>query len=458
MVSRFRLSFYDQGVYMAISQALYTGVTGLAANSDGMSVIANNIANANAKGFKRDRAEFEDLLSMDLTSGAGPTQIGRGARLRNVKTIHTQGGLKVTDNLTDIAIQGTGFFVVSNPDTEVQESAGKFYTRAGSLSFDKDGYLSDGIGGRIQGYLADSGGTLSSRLDDVRIQTNNIPPKQTEVVNFNLQLDSRAEIMGDDIPWDPQNPEKTSNFNTTVSIFDSKGRAHQLTTFFRKTSADNENGSEWEWYAMVDGKELEERSDLPLEEVGKGTVKFNKHGFLLEENQDYFDVTWDNGSFPNQEVVLDFGTNVGDEDGNGINSSTSIAADSVTVFHQQDGFEAGNLQSLRIDQDGEIYGVFTNGLERKLAAIALATFENNDGLQKAGKNMFYSTVESGPAKIGLPQTLGRGSLYASSLEESNVDLANEFVNMIMTQRLFQANSRSITTTDTMIEEVVNLKR
>jgi flagellar hook protein FlgE len=209
---------------------------------------------------------------------------------------------------------------------------------------------------------------------------------------------------------------------------------------------------------MVDGKELQEKGDSVLEEVGKGTVKFNKHGFLLEENQEYFDVTWDNGSFPNQEVTLDFGKNVGDEEGNGVNSSTSIAADSVTVFHQQDGFEAGNLQSLRIDQDGEVYGVFTNGLERKLAAIALATFENNDGLQKAGKNMFYSTVESGPAKIGLPQTLGRGSLYASSLEESNVDLANEFVNMIMTQRLFQANSRSITTTDTMIEEVVNLKR
>ena len=180
--------------------------------------------------FKRDRAEFEDLLSMDLTSGAGPTQIGRGARLRNVKTIHTQGGLKVTDNLTDIAIQGTGFFVVSNPDTEVQESAGKFYTRAGSLSFDKDdtAMVFRWMNSRVPLILS---GTLSSRLDDVRIQTNNIPPKQTGEVNFNLQLDSRAETKGDDIPCDPQNPEKTSNFNTTVSIFDSEGRAHQLTTF-----------------------------------------------------------------------------------------------------------------------------------------------------------------------------------------------------------------------------------
>jgi flagellar hook protein FlgE len=460
MVIRLLFKLFYQGDNMAISQALYTGVTGLSVNSDGMSVIANNIANANAKGFKRDRAEFEDLLSMDMSSGAGPTQIGRGSRLRNVRTIHTQGGLKVTDNLTDLAIQGTGFFVVSNPDTEVQESAGKFFTRVGSLSFDKEGYLSDGIGGRIQGYLSDTDGELSSRLTDVRIQTNNIPPKATQELQLNIQLDSRSEIMSDeDTPWDPKDPQKTSNFNTTVSIFDSQGTAHQLTTYFRKMSADNEEGSEWQWIAMVDGKEIKDPPEgQEFAEIGRGSVKFDKYGFLLEENQEEFKVTWNNGSFPDQEMVMDFGTNIGDEEGNGINSSTSIAANSITVYHQQNGFEAGNLQSLRIDQNGEVFGVFTNGLERKLAAIALATFENVDGLEKAGKNMFYSTVDSGPPKIGMPQTLGRGSLYASTLEESNVDLANEFVNMIMTQRLFQANSRSITTTDTMIEEVVNLKR
>ena len=247
----------------------------------------------------------------------------------------------------------------------------------------------------------------------------------------------------------PSKPRKTSNFNTTVSVFDSKGAAHQLTTYFRKVSADNENGSVWEWRAMVDGKELQDPPEgEKLVEVGNGTVSFNRYGFLQEEVTENFDVTWNNGSFENQVIEYDFGTNVGDEEGNGINSSTSIAAESITVFHQQDGFESGNLQSLRIDQDGGIFGLFTNGLERKLAAIALATFENMDGLEKAGKNMFYSTNKSGPAKIGLPQTLGRGSLYASSLEESNVDLAGEFVDMIMTQRLFQANSRSITTTVT----------
>src|SRR5688500_1694081 len=165
---------------MAISQSLYTGVTGLSVNSDGMAVVANNIANANAKGFKRDRAEFEDMLAMDLSTGAGAAQIGRGARLKDVRTIHSQGGLAVTDNLTDLAVQGMGFFVVSNNNTEIQESAGKFYTRVGSFVFDKDGYLADSAGGRVQGYMANEQGHVSTRLSDVRVETNSTPPQATK--------------------------------------------------------------------------------------------------------------------------------------------------------------------------------------------------------------------------------------------------------------------------------------
>jgi flagellar hook protein FlgE len=139
-------------------------------------------------------------------------------------------------------------------------------------------------------------------------------------------------------------------------------------------------------------------------------------------------------------------------------STTAIASKSGTNYHTQDGFESGNIKSIRIDLDGSVRGVYTNGIQRHLGTLAMATFENQDGLMKAGRNLFYSTLNSGPAKIGVPQSGTRGSIYASTLEESNVDLAGEFVNMILTQRAFQANSRSITTTDTMIEEVINLKR
>ncbi len=442
---------------MGISQALYTGVTGLAVNSDGMAVIANNIANANAKGFKRDRAEFEDLLSVDLNSANGPAQIGRGSRLRDVKTIFSQGSLKVTDSLTDLAIQGNGFFVVQNDGAEVRESSGRYYTRVGSLQFDKDGFLSDGQGGKIQGYVADASGDLTSRLADVRIQTANLPPKATDVVNFNLQLDSRSPLLKDK-EFDITSPIKSSNYNTSITVYDSQGTAHNVTVFFRKMSTDNETGTNWEWRAVADSKDLKNPSGNDLTEIGKGEVEFDKNGFLSAEKPIDFSVTWNNGSIANQSINFDFGVNNTVEQGNGINASTSIAAESSTIFHQQSGYEAGNLQSLEITQSGTVEGLYTNGLRRKLAGVALATFENKDALQKGGRNLFTSTVKSGPAKIGLPQSGGRGSLFASSLEESNVDLASEFVDMILTQRLFQANSRSITTTDTMIEEVVNLKR
>ncbi|MCX6124335.1 MAG: flagellar hook protein FlgE [Proteobacteria bacterium] len=443
---------------MPISQALYTGVTGLSVMSDGMSVVANNIANANAKGFKKDRAEFEDMLSSDLSTGSGSGQVGRGARMRAVRTIHTQGGIAVTDNLTDLAIQGQGFFVLNNPNTEVQESAGKFYTRVGSFVFDKDGYLSDPSGGRVMGYMSNKSGNLSSRLQDVRIETNSIPPKKTDVVTLDVNLDARMKPIEGEFSLD--NPDKTTNFNTTINVFDSHGRSHAMTVFYKRQLGEEGQGPAWKWYATVDSKDVTNpEGDAEYALAASGTAKFNNKGLLeVEEYDDLPGVNFVDGAEPDQKLKIDFGRNVGEEKGNGLNTSRSISAKSVTNYHAQDGYEAGNIKSLRIELDGTIRGVYTNGVQRQLGAVALATFENQDAMLKAGRNLFYATLDSGPAKVGLAQSGTRGAVYASSLEESNVDLAQEFVNMIMTQRGFQANSRSITTTDSMIEEVVNLKR
>ncbi|MBP6217951.1 MAG: flagellar hook protein FlgE [Oligoflexales bacterium] len=440
---------------MGVAQTLYTGVTGLSVNADGMAVVANNIANANAKGFKKDRAEFEDILAIDLNGGSAG-QIGRGARLGDVRTIHSQGGMKVTDNLTDLAIQGSGFFVVTNPSKDVNETAGKSYSRVGNLHFDKDGYFATPSGGRVQGFMADGKGVLSSKLTDVRIETNTIAPRATETLTLNVQLDARAKVIQE--PFSTAATDKTSNFSTTATVFDSYGKSHQNTIFFRKTAASAE-GVEWEWHSLVDGKEVTD-SDPGVEwkEIGMGKIKFDKFGLLLDEQQSVTSANFANGALPNQQIKVDFGQNVGVEAGRGIGASTSIAGDSVTTFHQQDGYEAGQIKSLDIGQDGKVTGVFTNGVQRVLAGIALATFPNEIALLKLGKNLFSDSIESGPANIGLAQTGTRGSLYSSTLEESNVDLASEFVDMITTQRLFQANSRSITTADGMLEEVINLKR
>lgn len=440
---------------MGISQALHTGVTGLAVNSDGMAVIANNVANANAKGFKRDRAEFEDLLSVDVGTGSGPAQIGRGARLRDVRTIYSQGGLTVTDNLTDLAVQGMGFFVLSPKSADGNESNSKMFTRVGSFMFDKDGYLSDAAGSRVQGYAANPAGVLSTRLADLRIETNSIPPEATKKLIMNVNLDAREPVAS--VPFDLNRPEDTSSFNNTISVFDSQGRAHQMTTFFRRI--EDSEGISYEWHATVDGREVTDPDgDSKLKEVGRGIVKFDGKGVLREEITELSEANFGGGASPGQKIEFDFGQNTLTEGGNGVKASSAIAAKSLTNFHTQDGYEAGNLKSMRIELDGTLMGVFTNGVIKPLGAVALATFENQDGLMKGGHNNFIATIDSGPAKIGMPQSGTRGTIYGSSLEESNVDLATEFVNMITTQRGFQANSRSITTTDTMYEEVINLKR
>lgn len=439
---------------MAITQALYTGVTGMSVMSDSMSVVANNLANANAKGFKYDRVEFDDLLSSDTMSSTGSAQIGRGARVSDVRTVHTQGGLTVTDRLTDLAVQGSGFFIVNNPKGEKAEAGGQFYTRVGSFNFDKDGYLSDAAGGHLQGYEADKDGKLAPGLSDIRLITNNLPPQSTEKVVLNVNLDGRTEVT--ETPFDIKDPVKTSDFVNTVNVFDSQGNKHAMTTYFKRLPADE--GITWEYHQTVDGKEVTDADGEALKEVGKGVVKFDAKGNLLSEEAEDIGANFSKGATPGQKIEIDFGKNMSTEGGNGVGASTSVAAASITVFHSQNGFEAGNIKSLRIDLDGKLKGLYTNGVERTLGALALATFENVDGLQKAGRNQFFKTQESGDPRIGEAQTGTRGSIYASTLEESNVDMAGQFVEMIRTQRGFQANSRSVTTTDSMLEEVINMKR
>ncbi len=440
---------------MPISQSLYTAITGLSVMSDGMSVVANNIANANGKGFKKGRAEFEDMVSSDLSTGSGASQLGRGARMRSVRTLHTQGGLAVTDNITDLAIQGSGFFILSGKAGQGDDSSDRVYTRVGSFVFDKDGYLADPGGDRVMGFMATKAGNLSSRMQEIRIETSQISPKKTDKVVLDINLDAR--IKPSEVEFDVTNPEATSQFNNTINVFDSHGRGHPMTIFYNRVPTSD--GIEWKWHACVEGKDVADPVEGQEFVVGAtGTVKFDSKGALLEEISDGGTINFSEGAEPNQAIELDFGKNIGLEKGNGLNATRSISAKSVTNFHSQNGYETGNIKSMNIELDGTIRGIYTNGVQKVLGALGLATFENQDGLMKAGKNNFSATLDSGPAKIGIAQSGTRGSIYASALEESNVDLAQEFVTMIMTQRGFQANSRSITTTDSMIEEVVNLKR
>ena len=457
----------------SINNTLHTAISGLETNSEGMNVIANNIANANTKSFKSDRAEFEDLLSISLSENS---QLGRGSRLRNVQTVFNQGAISNTGQITDLAVQGDGFFVVKSDTAEVKESNGLTYTRQGSFRFDKDGKLTDPSGGRVQGYMALDGNPnkLSPSMSDMQIITNNIPPKETSLVNIVANLDVREKPPVE--AFDVARPNETSNFVTTVSIYDNFGYGRQANVYFSRTGDTNSNT--WEWHALVNGAEMS--ANPPKDAKGKpipvqiatGKVTFDNQGnpvlpFTtkagdnvqadIDGKTDAFDVQFSNGSKA-QKIQFNFGPTIGEDGRPGSQGSTSIAAKSGVSFHSQDGFETGYLKTIRIDMDGFVRGIYTNGLERRLGAIGLASFTNNHGLQKMGRNNYAYTPRAGEPRMGLPQTGPRGSIYSSSLEESNVDLAQEFVNMIITQRAFQANSKSVTTTDTMLEEVINLKR
>lgn len=438
---------------MGLTQTLHTGVSGLSSQSDGMGVVANNIANANAKGFKRDRAEFEDMVQSDGSVGRLQEKVGRGAKIKDIRTIHSQGNLTTTDNLTDLAIQGGGMFILNNPDSAADSTEGRMFTRAGSFIFDREGYMADVSGARVQGYEALNTGQISSRIGDFRINTNSIPPHQTENLRVDMNLDARDKVI--EGAFDPTKPDASSNFGTSVAVFDSHGRTHQVSMFFKRMT-DGEDSS-WKWFAMADGKEIV-NPDGELHAIASGELKFNAKGELSEQTTDKSEANFSGGAALAQAINFDFGKKPTDELKKSVGGSTCLAAKSGTNYHTQDGFESGMIKALRVDPTGVVRGIYTNGLNRNLGAVALATFENIDGMRKGGRNMFFQSLESGPAKVGMAQTSNRGSIWSSTLEESNVDIAQEFVNMILTQRAFQANSRSITTTDTMIEEVLNLKR
>ncbi|MES2615063.1 MAG: flagellar hook-basal body complex protein, partial [Bdellovibrionota bacterium] len=269
---------------------------------------------------------------------------------------------------------------------------------------------------------------------------------------------------------------ETSNFVTSVSIFDNFGSGRQAYVYFSRTPDNSKN--EWEWHALVDGTEVsttpakDEKGKIIPAQIAQGKIEFDAQGnpvlpFFTKGGEavqadisgksDAVDVQFTNGSKP-QKIQFNFGPSVGEDGKIGAQGSTSIAAKSGVSFHSQNGFEAGYLKTIKFDMDGSIRGIYTNGLERKLGIVALASFANNNGLQKMGRNNYAYTPRAGEPHIGAPQSGSRGSIYSSSLEESNVDLAQQFVDMIVTQRGFQANSKSVTTTDTMLEEVINLKR
>jgi len=587
---------------MSITSSFYTGLSGLDTHATAMQVIGDNISNVHTTGFKSSSTLFEDVLGASLTGVRGSSQTGAGAQVSAVDANFTQGSLETTDVGTDVAINGQGFFAVSDPITDE-----KFYTRAGHFIVNNQGYLVNSQGFQVQGYLYESQGlTLIENLADIHIDQNSmIPPKVTGEIDMVLNLDASLT----DKVWDSDDPFSTSHFSTTTNIYDSLGQSHQIQVYFTKTADQT-----WDWNALIDGADVQGGTPGDLYQYGNGQLVFDTSGQLTTsmsppptfgiaytsitagpddvldsalvpllgddilvgtrihaggvdsvvenpawtgtssatssgnytgtidhnytltvqsitgtglvgtdtivihwqntDNSSSGDITLDAAYVAAAAVDVENGLQVsfsagllaagatesftvGTEAlpaarvtaGPNLILDTPIAGDDVVVDSTivfangltppattidftgtsqygsasviqvltQDGYAAGTVSGVSIDEEGNMVANYTNGTRKKIARLALADFPSLNGLARKGASLYQATTNSGDALYNKPGVGGLGTLSSSMLEESNVDLAGEFIKMIVIQRGYQANTKVITTTDEMLAQLINIK-
>jgi flagellar hook protein FlgE len=409
--------------------SLFAGITGLNANAMAMRVIGDNIANVNTTAYKGNRASFANILSTSLGGETALRSVGRGVRFWDATTQWSQGSLENTANPTDLAINGKGFFVVKDA------SGSPLYTRAGQFRFDRDGYMITPDGLKLQGFAIDAQGNRGSMTDIVVSGERVSPPVATTAMSFAINLDSGSE--------------ENQSFSTTQSIYDSLGNAIPLTLMFTRGAT----AGSW----TVTG-------EIP---TGAGTgvtfnggdpsvaLTFDSDGVLIAPGADVqVSLALSNGATNPLNVAWD----LYDDDGLYSGDLTGYASNSVTTFQYQNGYPSGSLRSVSVGEDGYVTAAYSNGELIPMFVVTLADFPSYDGLTKMGQNLYAESLMSGQALLTTAGSGRTGNLSPSSLEMSNVDLAEEFVKMISTQRAFQANSRVITSSDEILQELMNIKR
>jgi len=407
---------------MGILTSLFSAVSGLNAYGNAMSVIGNNIANVGTAGFKSSRASFADLVSASLGGGSSAGQVGLGVFINDIQTSFTQGSLSNTGNTLDLAIDGSGFFGLRD-NTGVQS-----YSRAGQFELNNLGEIVDPSGRFLQGYQASAAGVILGTVGNITLSTATIAPQATTTAAVEANLDATATVPA--VAFDVADPT-TYNFSNGMTVYDTLGSQHQLRLYYVKASANT-----WNLHSQIDGGATTAQTNLV----------FNSSGILTGGGAQTFSLAIAGGAATPLSVAMDF---------SGI---TQFGAASNLTNQTQDGFTSGSFQSLSIDQVGRVTAQFSNGQTRTLAQVVLNRFTNPNGLTRSGENTFAETVDSGAPLSGAPTNNGLGRLLSQTIEQSNVDLGKEFVDMIITQRAFQANSRAITTSDEMLQELVNLKR
>jgi flagellar hook protein FlgE len=416
---------------MGIQSAMFSGVSGLNTNSQAMSVIGNNLANTNTLGFKGSRSVFSDLLSSSVFGSGGMSQVGRGVGLSTVDSIYSQGTFETTSSDTDVAIEGAGFFILKETGNDTA-----FYSRAGAFRFNDEGYLVNPEGLRVQGKVFDPiNNTELLPNDPTDIQVANvglIPANATTELTFNTNLDENSTPIGA-IAIDPAT-RATYNYTASSQIFDSLGEPHLLSVYWQ---LENDNLNTWNMAYTIDNNNTLPLSTFPAQ------LDFDANGNAPVLTQTINLPAWANGAAAS---TIDVSFNC-----------TQFDSDSIVIGQQQNGYAAGELTNVAINGEGVVVASYSNGRQINISQLVLAKFQNTGGLQLAGSNRYIAPSEVGTIRVGLPGP-ELGKLFTNSLEQSNVDMGQEFVKMITTQRGFQANSKIITTVDEMLGELINLKR
>lgn len=425
---------------MSILRSFNIGVSGLSASGAGMNVVSDNISNAGTNGFKASRAEFQDVLAVSLKGIEGGDQFGAGTKLAHIKPMMTQGDVARTESITDLAIQGDGFFKVKAP-------FGNGFTRDGSMHFNKDGELVNSDGYKVLGFKSNEDGVLTNKEGEIKLGNTTIPAQATEKVKLSMNLDSRASVK----EFDPNNPEETSNFSSSITVYDNVGTARLVTAYYNKTADNN-----WTYRIMADGADAQGGQAGTMVQMAEGQLVFNDKGQLQEEIETSNSFNFNKGARQDQKISFSWGESIA-EGGDGTDASTQYGSGSAVARHSQDGASAATLGSLSFNDDGILTAVYDNGETRDIAQIAIAKFDNNEGLFKMGKNLFKESKNSGQPAMGKPGEAGRGQVLSKSIELSNVDIASEFVNLMTSQRNFQANAKTISTADKMMQEIFRIK-
>ncbi len=433
--------FKNRGVYLDMMRSLFSAVSGLRTHQTRMDVIGNNIANVNTPGYKSSRMTFQEVFSQTIRGasspsgnsetergGTNPMQIGLGVDVASIDIVQTPGSLQPTSRMTDVAIEGNGFFIVRDGENLA-------CTRVGNFAIDGDNVLVDYEGRKVLGWISDSNGNLPANRTDQNLEPlsiqlgSNMPAKATSEVEWVKNLDAEA----------PDDFKKI----TAVSIYDSLGRAHTIEmTFERQLDEDDMVlQNTWKWTAVLP-------SGVTSANELEGTIQFDVNGRYVGGESGNPTLEMEVIGADDITLTMDF------------IKLTQVAGPTTVGSGAVNGCPTGTLDSYTFDSNGVISGFFSNGRNQVLGQIALAAFPNPSGLISVGKNLYIESNNSGTLRdaVGEAGTSGRGTVAPTSLEMSNVDLAEEFTQMIITQRGFQANSRVITVSDELLQELVNLKR